>query len=346
MRSVVKYFVLLVVVSTACSKPEGEGGRAKIQGKVFAIDYPSKNSAILDTFAAVEEDVYIIYGDKKEICDKVNTNAEGYYAFNYLTPGDYTILVYTRDPEKGDTKFPVERKITVSGKKDEVDVEDLYLYMSDKGLCSISGRVFAVDFANDEATKPDTTFAAEEDVYLFEKGSDVVLEKKTTGINGAFRFDFLTHKTYSVVTYSRNPSNGGDKKAYATDVTIDQDKRLATIGNVYVYKPDEGYATIKGRLFVKDYNTNLQPKFPEDNYYQGGEDIFIQRKGSNDVIDRIKSGDNGWFFFNRLSVGTYYIYALSKDTGSVLSGLVASKKEVQITIPGEDANIGDLIIIQ
>jgi hypothetical protein len=347
-------FFALAIMLSACSKPEGQGGTASLCGSVYAINFSDKNSSVLDTTRAQGEDVYIIYGDKKELCDKQTTNKDGYYVFDYLRPGTYTVVAFARDPEKGDVKKAVEKIITLKGKKDKSVVEDMYLYKPTKGACSITGTIYRVDFSNDLTVKPDTLPATEEDVYIVEQGSNVVLDKQTTGIQGKYRFDFLIHKSYTIIAYTKNHANGGDKQPVMVQVTLGQGSQSATASPMYLYKASEGYATITGRLYAKNYTVAMKPKMPADNYYLGGEDIFIQQKGSVLTIDRIKSGDGGWFMFPRLSVGTYYVYALSKDTVPVFDGftttysskLIASRKEIKITRPGEDLDAGTIVIIK
>jgi hypothetical protein len=83
----------------SCAKTEGEGGQARIEGYVRSIDYSNKDLATLDTFPAVEEEVYILYGSGKKVSNKAITSHDGYYSFDYLRAGEYTLLYYGKDPE-------------------------------------------------------------------------------------------------------------------------------------------------------------------------------------------------------------------------------------------------------
>ena len=320
MKSILMKVIPFLFVFYGCKKQEGGGGQAKIKGKIFSVDYINKDSPVLDTIKAVDEDVYIIYGDDEQVSDKVVTNQDGTYCFDYLRKGDYTILVYTRDPEKGDVKFPVEKKVSISGRKDEVDVEDIYLYLSDKGNCSLTGKIYAIDFADDYAIKPDTFLVAEEDVYLTETGSDAILYKTSTSQNGAFQFNYLRHLKYSVVVYTNNPATGGDKAAVVKDVAIGEQERSAAIEDIYIYKPDVGYATISGKILCNNYSAEMLPKTPVDLFYIGGEDVYLQKAGSNQIIDRVKTGEGGVYQFSKLSTGTYYVYVFSKNPIPIYNG--------------------------
>jgi hypothetical protein len=95
-----KIFITLIVLSLgilSCSKEEGEGGRASIQGHVFANDYNASFTQLLGSYYAPEEDVYIIYGDNEFYDDKVKTDPSGLFEFKHLRKGNYTIFVYSKD---------------------------------------------------------------------------------------------------------------------------------------------------------------------------------------------------------------------------------------------------------
>jgi len=333
--------VSLVSLFSSCAKTEGEGGNAKIQGKIFAIDYPDKNSSVLDTFPASEEDVYIIYGDNEAVDNKEVTNQDGLFCFDYLRKGTYTIVVYTKDPEKGDIKFPVEKTIEIKERKGEYTVDDIYIYKSSYGVCSVSGKVKAVNFANDEAIKPDTTVGCSEDVYISASGSTETLYKQTTAKDGSFAFNFLKHGKYTVTAYTRDPDNGGAKIPVSYDVEIKDGSATASTPDFYLYKSEDGYATITGALYAKDYSGTTTTI--KDEYYLVGEDVFIRKKGSSVEIDKVQSIANGVFVFTRLPKGTYEIYSISKIVSTELDE-ESVKTNLVISTTGQDLDAGTLII--
>ncbi|PLX09088.1 MAG: hypothetical protein C0596_04625 [Marinilabiliales bacterium] len=120
MKRIVKLiFVLGVVLSiSACEKSPGEGGNATIVGSVWVEDYNSTFTDLLGEYAAMEEDVYIVYGDNVGYDDKTETDYLGNYRFNYLRPGKYTIFVYSKDSTmstiNGETVVLKEVEITES----------------------------------------------------------------------------------------------------------------------------------------------------------------------------------------------------------------------------------------
>lgn len=102
------YLVVAVCFLASCTRTPGEGGRASITGKVELIRMVQLNnpSSIIDTIAASDEDVYIIYGDNTSPDDRVQTNPDGEFAFNWLRSGDYTIYVYSEDTANTNTPLP------------------------------------------------------------------------------------------------------------------------------------------------------------------------------------------------------------------------------------------------
>jgi len=94
------YFLFLVFVTimlSSCEKNPGEGGNATISGSVWVKDYNSTFSSLVSEYAGIKEDVYIVYGDNTGYDDKVETDYLGYYRFNYLRKGKYTIYVFSED---------------------------------------------------------------------------------------------------------------------------------------------------------------------------------------------------------------------------------------------------------
>lgn len=85
-------FILLY----SCSKPEGEGGAAKIKGTI-TIDNYNNAGVYISSFKAQDYDVYIVYGTKDNIIDdRVRTSYDGTFEFDYLREGNYQIFVYSK----------------------------------------------------------------------------------------------------------------------------------------------------------------------------------------------------------------------------------------------------------
>ncbi len=122
---------ILITLFSACEKGPGEGGMAKIGGKIIIQDYNFDFSILRDTYPAQDYDVYIIYGDEPYYGDKVKTSYDGYFEFPYLREGDYTVFVYSKDKtldyNMTSKLITVEKKVSIISKKQDLIIEDLYV---------------------------------------------------------------------------------------------------------------------------------------------------------------------------------------------------------------------------
>ncbi len=134
-----KKFILLLTIPiiSACKKEAGEGGNSSIKGSVQAISrliVTNPNTGV-DTLAASDRDVYILYGDNITLGDRIRTNYKGEFEFKYLRPGDYTVYVYSDDTtgtvnENSSAFHLMEMKttITITYKKQVVEVPQFTIY--------------------------------------------------------------------------------------------------------------------------------------------------------------------------------------------------------------------------
>lgn len=88
------FSLVLVLLLGSCEKDPGQGGNATIRGKVV-INEVSNSGNILAEYEAVEERVYIIYGDNDIYDDEVRTSFDGQFKFDDLFQGSYTVFVYS-----------------------------------------------------------------------------------------------------------------------------------------------------------------------------------------------------------------------------------------------------------
>jgi hypothetical protein len=89
--------MVITMITIACKKPAGEGGRACIRGTVHSRNYNSNFSTFLNQHPGADLDVYIIYGDDATYGDRIRSGPDGVFEFKYLRKGNYKIYVYSRD---------------------------------------------------------------------------------------------------------------------------------------------------------------------------------------------------------------------------------------------------------
>jgi hypothetical protein len=126
-------FLLFISLSLfSCIRTPGEGGRASITGSVELIRRVQLNnpSSNVDTIAASNVEVFIIYGDHLGPDDKVDTNPDGDFTFEWLRTGDYILYVYSEDTSVT-TPLPrvaVSYEIEIQDKDDVVTLDPFVIY--------------------------------------------------------------------------------------------------------------------------------------------------------------------------------------------------------------------------
>ena len=107
-----------------------------------------------------------------------------------------------------------------------------------------------------------------------------------------------------------------------------------------------GHAAIKGKVYVKDFNSAAYGS-PISEYYGAGEKVYICYGTSNIVGNNIVTSGDGSFEFLYLNKGHYTVYALSRDTSIHVSG--SSKTlpvtyTVDITSSSQVVSLSDIVI--
>lgn len=114
----------------------------------------------------------------------------------------------------------------------------------------------------------------------------------------------------------------------------------------YSCKKEEGVggnSTIKGKVFVKDYNGTV---FSGNSFYGADFDVYIVYGGENSFYDdKVTTSYDGSFEFRYLRKGNYKIFVYSKDvTGTDPSGLTTVFESATINKNKEVIDLGDLEI--
>lgn len=86
--------LFLIIGLSACEKDPGQGGTSSIEG-IAGIQEVSSSGNILAEYPAIEERIYIIYGDNEIYDDEVRTSFDGRFKFTELFKGTYTIFAYS-----------------------------------------------------------------------------------------------------------------------------------------------------------------------------------------------------------------------------------------------------------
>lgn len=196
-------FVLLpFLFFSSCINEEGEGGTAVVDGYIHKVIHPDGTYKLkADTVVGARTNVFIMYGDKKPYGDKMDTGADGYFRFEYLTKGDYTIFAYNKYPDGSEEA--VYEKVTVK-RGQTATIKDIYIHEGKMfGKSYIKGVILADYYDKNTIVKANVP-AVESRVYIKEKGAPVPFNDVRAGSDGTFMFEKLSVGEYIIYASSED----------------------------------------------------------------------------------------------------------------------------------------------
>ena len=193
--------MMMCFALSSCNNKEGEGGTGTIRGHVKLVHHPDDDYQLnVDTLDAAKTDVFIIYGDDEFYGDDTETNPDGLYQFEYLTPGRYTVFAYST-LATGE-KVAVAQSVTLERGK-VAEVPTIYIHDGKAyGTSIITGKVWAWYFHNIEYRGEG--WAYEHRVYLRKLGESYHIDDVRVGLDGIFAFQKVLPGTYEVITYTQD----------------------------------------------------------------------------------------------------------------------------------------------
>ena len=124
--------LLLGVISTlvSCDPGPGEGGYASVQGVVMVEDWNSTFTTVLSRYPAMDERIYLVFGDDPVPGMDSRTSYDGRYRFGYLRTGRYKVYTYSdRFPTSGNTsnQEPVWLDFELGSRRDQKTLDTLWI---------------------------------------------------------------------------------------------------------------------------------------------------------------------------------------------------------------------------
>jgi hypothetical protein len=110
---------ILLVLFTACSKEPGDGGRAEIRGTILEQAYSPSGNTDGDPYPAVDQEVYIIYGDGQYHDDDTRTGPNGEFRFAWLRKGSYRIYAIS-ECDNENCREGIYRTVEIEGRREIV----------------------------------------------------------------------------------------------------------------------------------------------------------------------------------------------------------------------------------
>jgi len=233
---------LICCMAISCEKSEGFGGTASISGTVTEHFYNDDYSLLIHERAAVDEEVFIVFGDDKALGNRVRTNQNGQFMFKYLFPGQYEVYIISGDPAS-ELNLDVEKAWkVVLDKGEDLDMGEL-LKMTplafDDGSAMIKGRVKVIDYV--DTSWPNlviekTYYATEQEVYLTYGDHTFYDERIRSQFDGTFEFGKLIPGSYLVFLYSDDVTGESDKVALKFEVSITDLEQVVDLGEIVIQK--------------------------------------------------------------------------------------------------------------
>lgn len=223
-----KYFAIVVCMffALSCSKDPGSGGTASLTGRIKVKEYSEDYTLLKAEYYAQAENVYLIYGDDQTHSDNFKTTPEGYFTFEFLRKGNYTIYVYSEDSTgvnpSGTIPVYVSTEITKNGELS--DLGDITIIKTSKwnnGTSSIRGRVYMRNYNTDFTLLLGQYYAYDEDVFLIRGDDQYYSDDVKTDVDGWYRFDELPIGHYTVYGVSEDSTGTWPNGYYPVKKEVD-----------------------------------------------------------------------------------------------------------------------------
>ncbi|MDR2843147.1 MAG: hypothetical protein LBV57_00690 [Candidatus Symbiothrix sp.] len=226
------FFRLLAILFLfgSCNQDEGLGGSSAIEGYVYMINHPDDiYSFQTDTFPALDKDVYLEFGNDKSIGAKTKSGREGYYRFDYLRDGTYTVYALS---DMKDHKTAIATTVKVNGNSHRADT--LYIHTGDAvESAMVKGRVWIQFYHNGEAEPEKLIPAVETRVFIKYPQDSTYFDDVRVGNQGIFIFQKIKpHQPYEVYVST-------EEIGYK-NILFPVDPKTVEVGDPYKIYPLEG----------------------------------------------------------------------------------------------------------
>lgn len=194
--------VMLAFVSFSCNRGEGSGGTAAIEGTVYKVLHPDDHYNLdTDTVLAAKEDVFLVYGTQSFYGDDEETDHTGFYRFDYLRPGTYTVYAYST--LASGERHAVTQTVEVQRGK-ITKVPDIYIHEGKAyGTSIVKGHVWAY-YIDKNGNVISQGWAYGQRMYIQRQGEDFACDDVRAGLDGSFAFQKLTPGEYTVFTFGED----------------------------------------------------------------------------------------------------------------------------------------------
>lgn len=235
-------FIAMMILSS-CQKSEGPGGTGSISGILVEQFYNDDYSLMIYEKPAVDEEIFILYGENDELGDRTFTGLTGEFKFNFLYPGRYYIYFKSRDStqildveQEKIYLVDLERGDRVGlGTLNKLNILDF-----DDGAAVIKGKVWLIKYV-DESRWPNLVVeyfapAQEHEIYLTYGKHSFYDERIRTQDDGTFEFNHLIPGNYTVFLYSEDVTEVLANVVIKHQVTLTGMNQVVDLGEITIKK--------------------------------------------------------------------------------------------------------------
>lgn len=234
---------LMFLLTASCEKSEGLGGTGSIAGTLTEQYYNDDYSLLIHEKPAVDEEIFIVFGNDEDLGARVRTNNLGQFMFKYLYPGSYQVYYSTRDSSSllnVDEEKLYEVELDRGEEYDLGNLVKLSTLDFDDGSAMIKGVVKVIDYV-DSSSWPNlviekTYFAVEQEIYLTYNNHSFYDERIRTQTGGVFEFGGLIPGKYLIFLYSDDVTGESDKETIEFEVSISDPDQVIDLGEIVIQK--------------------------------------------------------------------------------------------------------------
>jgi hypothetical protein len=234
-------FLSFLLFATGCEQGEGYGGTARITGTVVTRYYNDDYSSVIRETPAVDEQVFLLFGDNENVGDRVETSATGTFEFPFLQPGQYTVYFTSRDTTyTGEVQTVVSKEVELNAGAD-MNLGTLYKIETldfNDGSARIFGVIRLINYKNSSVYPflevKDISFAQEQEVYLRYGNHEFYDDRIRTDYKGYFEFRNLIPGDYEIFTYSEDVTGATEKIAVTRNVSFTGEREEIDLGTLTI----------------------------------------------------------------------------------------------------------------
>jgi len=237
----VSILLLLTMLLPSCEKTEGRGGTGSISGTLTEHFYNDDFSSLIMQKPAVDEEIFILFGEERSVGDRVVTGVTGEFMFKYLYPGSYYIYHRTTD-STAMLDMRTEKVYEVELNKGQDlnlgELEKLSTLDYDEGAAVIRGVVKEIKY-DEDSRWPNLVidyidFAYEQEIYLTYGNHTFYDDRIRTQHDGSFEFSNLIPGNYLIFLYSEDKTRATDRIVIKREVSITEMDQLVDLGEITI----------------------------------------------------------------------------------------------------------------